>query len=151
MGTGVLPPGHPQLLGIIGFWGSPAANRLASEADVILAVGTRFPRLTAAAGSRGHVQDPADALIHVDLDPHEPGRNYPAAIAATADAALALDAIAEAYGDPTPDRGYDWTKLGEEREAFLAPSRANAGSDTSPCCPSGSWPTCGVPSPTRSW
>ena len=32
MGTGVLPPDHPQLIGMIGFWGSPTANRLASEA-----------------------------------------------------------------------------------------------------------------------
>ena len=50
---------------------------------------------------------PPTRLIHVDLDPHEPGRNYPTTIAATADAALALDAIAEAYGTATADRGYD--------------------------------------------
>ena len=34
MGTGVLPPDHPQLLGMIGFWGSPTANRLAPSAEV---------------------------------------------------------------------------------------------------------------------
>lgn len=52
MGTGVLPPDHPQLLGMLGFWGSPTANRLAADADVILAVGTRFPRRIQAAGGR---------------------------------------------------------------------------------------------------
>ena len=136
MGTGVLPPDHPQLLGIIGFWGSPAANRLASEADVILAVGTRFPETDSSSWEPGVTfRIPPTRLIHVDLDPHEPGRNYPAAIAATADAALALAAIADAYGDPTPDRGYDWTRLSEEREAFLAPSRANARSDEMPLLP----------------
>ena len=31
MGTGVLPPDHPQLLGMIGFWGSPTANRLGAR------------------------------------------------------------------------------------------------------------------------
>jgi acetolactate synthase-1/2/3 large subunit len=136
MGTGILPPGHAQLLGIIGFWGSPTANRLASEADVILAVGTRFPETDSSSWEQGVTFTiPPTRLIHVDLDPHEPGRSYPAAIAATADAALALTAIAEAYGEATPDRGYDWTRLGEERESFLAPSRANALSSEAPLLP----------------
>lgn len=136
MGTGVLPPGHPQLLGIIGFWGSPSANRLASEADLILAVGTRFPETDSSSWEPGVTfRIPPTRLIHVDLDPHEPGRNYPSAIAATADAALALEAIARAYGDATPDRGYDWARLMEEREAFLAPSRHNATSSEMPLLP----------------
>ncbi len=91
MGTGILPPDHPQLLGMIGFWGSPPANRLAAEADVILAVGTRFPETDSSSWEPGVTfRIPPTRLIHVDIDPHEPGRNYPAAIAATADAALAL-------------------------------------------------------------
>jgi acetolactate synthase-1/2/3 large subunit len=136
MGTGVLPPGHPQLLGMIGFWGSPAANRIASEADLLLAVGTRFPETDSSSWEPGVTfQIPPTRLVHVDLDPGEPGRNYPAAIAATADAALALEAIAAAYGQPTPDRGYDWASLARERDEFLAPSRANAASDELPLLP----------------
>ena len=137
MGTGVLPPDHPQLLGMIGFWGSPAANRLAAEADVLLAVGTRFPETDSSSWEPGVTfRIPPTRLIHVDIDPHEPGRNYPTAIAATADAALALEAIAAAYGDA--DAG-SWLRLGRrcgaEREAFLAASRANATSDELPLLP----------------
>jgi acetolactate synthase-1/2/3 large subunit len=136
MGTGVLPPDHPQLLGMIGFWGSPSANRSASEADVILAVGTRFPETDSSSWEPGVTFSiPPSRLIHIDLDPHEPGRNYPAAIAATADAASALERIAGAYGSPTPDRGYDWARLREERETFLAPSRSNALSSEVPLLP----------------
>jgi len=136
MGTGVLPPDHRQLLGMIGFWGSPSANRLASEADVLLAVGTRFPETDSSSWEAGVTfRVPPTRLIHVDLDPHEPGRNYPTTIAATADAGLALDAIADAYGAPTPDRGYDWNALHAEREGFLADSRANAMSDELPLLP----------------
>jgi acetolactate synthase-1/2/3 large subunit len=136
MGTGVLPPDHRQLLGMIGFWGSPPANRLASEADVLLAVGTRFPETDSSSWEPGVTfRIPPTRLIHVDLDPTEPGRNYPAAIAATADAGLALDAIGEAYGQPTPERGFDWEDLRRERESFLAPSRANAASDELPLLP----------------
>ena len=89
MGTGVLPPDHPQLLGMIGFWGSPTANRMASEADVILAVGTRFPETDSSSWEDGVTfRIPPTRLIHLDIDPHEPGRNYPAAIAAVTDAGV---------------------------------------------------------------
>lgn len=136
MGTGVLPPDHPQLLGMIGFWGSPTANRLAREADVILAVGTRFPETDSSSWEQGVTFSiPPTRLIHLDIDPTEPGRNYPTAIAAESDAALGLRAIAEAYGEATPARGYDWAQLRAERDAFLAPSAANAGSDEFPLLP----------------
>ena len=136
MGTGVLPPDHPQLLGMIGFWGSPTANRLAREADVILAVGTRFPETDSSSWEQGVTFSiPPTRLIHLDIDPTEPGRNYPTAIAATSDAALGLRAIAEAYGDATSERGYDWAQLRAERDAFLAPSVANAASDEFPLLP----------------
>jgi hypothetical protein len=46
MGTGILPPDHPQLLGMIGFWGSPTATSFWPSAR-------GFPRRTAAAGSLG--------------------------------------------------------------------------------------------------
>ena len=136
MGTGILPPDHPQLLGMIGFWGSPTANRLASEADVILAVGTRFPETDSSSWEHGVTfRVPPTRLIHLDIDPHEPGRNYPTAIAAATDAAMGLRAVADAYGEPTPHRGHDWARLRDEREAFLAPSRANATSDAFPLLP----------------
>jgi acetolactate synthase I/II/III large subunit len=136
MGTGVLPPEHPQLLGMIGFWGSPTANRIAREADVILAVGTRFPETDSSSWEPGVTFSiPPTRLIHLDIDPHEPGRNYPTAIAASTDAAIGLRAISAAYGNATPDRGYDWAALRDERERFLEPSRTNATSDEFPLLP----------------
>jgi len=103
---------------------------------VILAVGTRFPETDSSSWEQGVTfRIPPTRLIHIDLDPNEPGRNYPSVIAATADAALALGAIIEAYGDATPDRGYDWARLREERETFLAVSRASALSSEMPLLP----------------
>jgi acetolactate synthase-1/2/3 large subunit len=136
MGSGVLPPDHPKLLGMTGFWGSPTANRLASDADLILAVGTRFPETDSSSWEPGVTfRVPPTRLIHLDIDPHEPGRNYPTTIAGVSDAALGLRAIAEAYGEATRDRGYDWQALRAERDAFLAPSRENAASDEFPLLP----------------
>ena len=112
MGTGAAPD-HPQLIGITGFWGSPIANRLsAGEADVILAVGTRFAETDSSSWEPGVTFTiPPTRLIQIDIDPNEPGRNYPTAIAATADAQLALEAIVDAYGEPTPDRSRDWGRF----------------------------------------
>ncbi len=136
MGTGVLPPDHPQRLGMVGFWGSPTANRATREADVILAVGTRFPETDSSSWEDGVTFSiPPTRLIHLDIDPHEPGRNYPAAIAGLTDAALGLNAVADAYGAGTPDRGNDWAELRAERERFLGPSRVNATSDEVPLLP----------------
>jgi 3D-(3,5/4)-trihydroxycyclohexane-1,2-dione acylhydrolase (decyclizing) len=45
-GKGALAWDHPLQLGAIGVTGSPAANALASEADVVLAVGTRLQDFT---------------------------------------------------------------------------------------------------------
>ncbi|MET0202730.1 MAG: 3D-(3,5/4)-trihydroxycyclohexane-1,2-dione acylhydrolase (decyclizing) [Casimicrobiaceae bacterium] len=45
-GKGALPWDHPLQQGAIGVTGSPTANALASEADVVLAVGTRLSDFT---------------------------------------------------------------------------------------------------------
>jgi len=45
-GKGALPWDHPLQQGAIGVTGSPAANALAAEADVVLAVGTRLSDFT---------------------------------------------------------------------------------------------------------
>ena len=128
MGTGILPPDHPQLLGMIGFWGSPSANRLASEADVILAVGTRFPETDSSSWEPGVTFSvPPTRLIHIDIDPHEPGRNYPTTIAGVAGrgAWAARHRRRIRRGDPS---SADTTgrALRAERDEFLAPSRENA-------------------------
>src|SRR5438445_311614 len=41
-GKGSLPFDHPGALGAIGATGTPAANRIAAEADLVLGVGTRY-------------------------------------------------------------------------------------------------------------
>jgi 3D-(3,5/4)-trihydroxycyclohexane-1,2-dione acylhydrolase (decyclizing) len=50
-GKSSLPWNHPLQLGSIGVTGSPAANALASEADLILAVGTRLQDFTTGSNS----------------------------------------------------------------------------------------------------
>ncbi len=47
-GRGALPSAHPAALGAIGATGTPAANRLAREADVVIGVGTPWSDFTTA-------------------------------------------------------------------------------------------------------
>ena len=125
MGSGALPPDHPQLMGMVGFWGSPVANRLASTADLVLAVGTRFPETDSSSWEQGATfAIPPTRLIHIDIDPNEPGRNYPASLAVVADAGAALSVIADRARPPAagPQR-FDWQELQAERRALSRPER----------------------------
>jgi len=90
MGKGCFPENHPLSLGHIGMHGNPAANKLILEADVLLAVGTRF-----ADRSTGRLDTFCkDAkIIHIDIDPAEIGKNVDVNVPIVADAKKALRAI----------------------------------------------------------
>jgi acetolactate synthase-1/2/3 large subunit len=97
MAKGALPDDHPLLVGMTGFWGLELANACAREADVVLALGTRFAETDASSWHPDHTwRFPPSKLIQVDIDPAEIGRSYPVEIGAVADTARAAAAIGEA-------------------------------------------------------
>ena len=51
-GKGSLSGTHPQYLGGVGVTGTQSANRLASQADLVIALGTRFSDFTTASGTQ---------------------------------------------------------------------------------------------------
>ncbi|MEW6263262.1 MAG: thiamine pyrophosphate-binding protein [Thermodesulfobacteriota bacterium] len=107
MGKGVLSDGHPLCVGMSGFWGTPTANRLIREADVILAVATRFAEASSSSWIPKYTfAVPPAKLIQVDLDPQEIGKNYPVEIGLLGDAGAVLeDLLAEVR---ELKKGYDW-------------------------------------------
>ena len=97
MAKGAVPDDHPLLLGMTGFWGLELANGYAREADVVLALGTRFAETDASSWHPDYTwRFPPSRLIQVDIDPAEIGRSYPVEIGAVADTALAVAAVARA-------------------------------------------------------
>jgi len=97
MAKGTVPDQHPLLVGMTGFWGLELANAYAREADVVLALGTRFAETDASSWHPDHTwRFPPSRLVQIDIDPAEIGRSYPVEIGAVADTALAVSAIAEA-------------------------------------------------------
>jgi 3D-(3,5/4)-trihydroxycyclohexane-1,2-dione acylhydrolase (decyclizing) len=68
-GKASLPDEHPALVGPIGVTGADAVNRLAAEADVVLAVGTRLQDFTT--GSWTVFRDEALRLVSVNVARHD--------------------------------------------------------------------------------
>jgi acetolactate synthase-1/2/3 large subunit len=105
-GKGILPQDHELNAWHPGSIGSLCANRLANQADVILAVGTRFVDWLTGSYTGDVYRIPPSKLIHIDLDFHEIGKNFPVEIGIMADAKLALDQLLEALAERGKRRDY---------------------------------------------
>lgn len=93
MGKGAISEDHPLAVGTM--VRQPEAAELLRNADLILAVGTRFTGMST--GNWKLMLPPQ--LIHVDIDASEIGRNYPVRHGVNADAKIALRRIARALED----------------------------------------------------
>lgn len=123
-GKSSLPHDHPQAVGAIGVTGTSAANALAREADVVLAVGTRLQDFTT--GSRALFRDPEMRMIALNVAAFDAGKH--GALPLVADAREGLGALSEALGgwrvaiDTAPLLA-EWNAA---REAATAPPQGNA-------------------------
>ncbi|WP_251638218.1 biosynthetic-type acetolactate synthase large subunit [Sporosarcina sp. NCCP-2716] len=114
LGLGSIPGNHELFLGMAGMHGTYTANMALSECDVLLNIGARFDdRLT------GNLERfaPHAAVIHIDIDPAEIGKNVPTEIPIVADAKEALKSLMKEGGQP-PDTGAWLEKLGQLEKNF---------------------------------
>ena len=139
MAKGTLPDSHPLLLGMPGFWGLELTNRYTREADIVLALATRFAETDASSWDRRYTwQFPPGRLIQIDIDPTEIGRNFPVAVGAVADVADAVQAIDTAVRDrqPTPtERAGLRETITATRRSLFTESRERGASDQFPLRP----------------
>ena len=106
-GKGAFPEDHPLYAWHPGDIGNTCANELTRDADVILAVGTRFVDWLASSYRAGVTYNiPPSKLIQIDIDPGEIGKNYPVEVGLEGDARAALLALAAALGDA--GKAKDW-------------------------------------------
>jgi 3D-(3,5/4)-trihydroxycyclohexane-1,2-dione acylhydrolase (decyclizing) len=91
-GKGVIPWNHPLNVGPIGSAGGFAANRLAREADLVIAVGTRLADFTTA--SKSAFQVDTATFVGINISPFDAGKLR--AVPVVADARAALSALAAA-------------------------------------------------------
>ena len=64
-GKGTLLYDHPQCLGAIGSTGTTAANAVATDADLVIGIGTRYSDFTTA--SRTAFQHPDVAFVNINV------------------------------------------------------------------------------------
>jgi 3D-(3,5/4)-trihydroxycyclohexane-1,2-dione acylhydrolase (decyclizing) len=98
-GRGALPSDHPSALGAIGATGTPAANRLARDADLVIGVGTRWSDFTTA--SKSAFQDPGVRFVNVNVAGFDAAKH--SGLAIVADARLALEAMQDALAGHRAD------------------------------------------------
>jgi acetolactate synthase-1/2/3 large subunit len=125
MGKGTFPEIHPLSVGCIGMHGSPLANKLLSEVDVLLAVGTRFADRSTA---RPDSFCPDAKKIHIDIDAAEIGKNIAVDVPIVGDAKKSLQILHDTLlKQLKKKKSSAWTKRVKEAKEQL---RLAANSDT---------------------
>ncbi len=88
-GKGALAFDHPQEVGAIGVTGTPGANILARETDLVIGIGTRYSDFTSA--SKTAFQNPAVRFININVAEFDAYKH--AAIALVGDARVTLEEL----------------------------------------------------------
>jgi len=94
-GKGALPYDHPQSVGAIGSTGTTAANALATEADVVIGIGTRYSDFTSA--SRTAFNNPDVKFVNVNVASIDAVKQ--GGVSVVSDAREAVEALGVALGD----------------------------------------------------
>ena len=99
-GKGAINEEHELCVGAIGQTGTSSGNEITACADVVISVGCCFTDWSASSYAKGVTFSfPPAKLIHIDLDPHEIGKNYPTEVGIVADANVTLEAMVERITD----------------------------------------------------
>ncbi|MBA0908252.1 MAG: biosynthetic-type acetolactate synthase large subunit [Nitrosarchaeum sp.] len=86
-GKGAFPENHPLSLGPIGMHGHAEANKMMTEADCVLAIGTRFSDRSV---GTFEAFEKRLKIIHMDVDPAEIGKNQTTSVAIIGDVRASL-------------------------------------------------------------
>ncbi len=120
-GKGALPFDHPQEVGAMGVTGTPGANILAREADLVIGIGTRYSDFTSA--SKTAFQNPAARFININVAEFDAYKH--AALALTGDALVTIEELEAAA------RGY---RVSESYGQRIAKFRAEWQQEVSRIC-----------------
>jgi 3D-(3,5/4)-trihydroxycyclohexane-1,2-dione acylhydrolase (decyclizing) len=114
-GKSSLPDDHPLNMGAVGVTGTSAANRLAEQADLVIAVGTRLQDFTT--GSWALFRNDAKAIVGLNVQPFDAGKHRALSLVADAreglaelDAALSGWSAPKGWTDDARDGKAEWRK-----------------------------------------
>jgi acetolactate synthase-1/2/3 large subunit len=128
-GKGAFPERHHLALWPgFGAAAPPFARTIAKACDATLAIGCRFGEVATAS----YGIEPPRPLIHVDIDPDVFGRNYPADVTVTGDAAQVVNALLEILPPRTQDADLRARILAGREEAWREFTPTPGGKRVSP-------------------
>ena len=119
MARGAFPDSHPQHVGMPGMHGTVSAVAALQEADLLVALGSRFDdRVTGQLSSFA----PHAAVVHADIDPAEISKNRRADVPIVGDCKEVvidlLEAVRAEREEGTADLDAWWARLNQLRETF---------------------------------
>ncbi|MEE8443478.1 MAG: thiamine pyrophosphate-binding protein [Dehalococcoidia bacterium] len=130
-GRGTIPDDHPLAVGVVGSYSRWCTNRVVSEADLVLFIGSHTGSQVT---NDWRIPQIGTPVIQIDIDPAELGRSYPTKVALPGDARATLRMLIEAL-EPIGERT-EWLRrvhqLTGEWRSEVAPMRD---SDASPIRP----------------
>ena len=112
-GKGALAYDHAQEVGAIGVTGTPGANILAREADLVIGIGTRYSDFTSA--SKTAFQNPAVRFININVAEFDAYKH--GALALTGDARVTLEELSAAVSGFKVEEDYR-TRIADFRGAW---------------------------------
>jgi acetolactate synthase-1/2/3 large subunit len=91
-GKGTILENHPLSVGVVGSYSRGCANRVVSEADLVLFIGSHTGDQVTNNWTVPHMGTP---VIQIDIDPVELGRSYPNTVGIMGDAKVTLRRVIE--------------------------------------------------------
>ena len=124
MGIGALPAGHPLYFGMLGQSGGCAANEAVAESDLLIILGARAHNRAMAKPDQ---IEAATAVVHIDIDAAEIGKNLGTTIPLVGDAAAVLEQLLEQSPRGEWGKWLEWLRARRAREAAPAAAPPRAG------------------------
>lgn len=118
MGLGSFPADHELFVGMLGMHGTPVANYIMSNADLIIGLGVRFDdRATGAVDKFA----PKAKVIHIDIDPAEIGKNVRVNLPIVGDVKLILEDLVPKINENTNPLWLEQIKQWKQDHALKYP------------------------------
>ncbi len=110
-GKGSIDERHPLALGVTGSYRRPSTDALIGEADLVLYVGGHQGGATT---NLRQMPKPGIRAIHIDINPAQPGANYPNVLPLFGDARTVLRQILEVAGSGKRAAHSRWVEKAQE-------------------------------------
>ncbi|UTF52348.1 thiamine pyrophosphate-binding protein [Natronosalvus rutilus] len=122
LGKSTIPETHERAAGVIGSFGHEGANRVVSEADVLVVVGCRMNPMDTNWQAESFIRPDEQTIIHADVDSRNAGWVYPADVGLIGDAGETLAALLEASEGRDAENDWALERAAEAREDFHVPA-----------------------------